>query len=127
MKQIKTKLTGWSKFGGIKIGDEWYNPKNNEIKAQYEHFKGKEVLLTVDEKNKVVAISEPNPTQIRHKSDTIDKTNYWERKLEWEKENSERIARMSAVNSAINLLGQGKPISKVLETAQQIYDWVRSD
>ncbi len=58
MKNIKGVIQAVSRYGGIKIGNKWYNPANDvgkqTILGDKDLKKGEEIVLYLDEKNKVV-------------------------------------------------------------------------
>ena len=57
MKQIKGKAEAISRYGGIKIGDKWYNPVNEQGKEKIlnnkDKIKNNEIILLLDDKGKI--------------------------------------------------------------------------
>ena len=138
-----------SRFGGIQFketGDMWYNPVD-ELKDEVisNLKKGMFVKLETDSKRKFDSyeivnlgeIQEETIEEVPVKEERVEdspkpvqpylsKDAFWRNKEIRDIENTKRISRHGAINTAVSILGDlnKDDLSKYKETIEQLADWV---
>lgn len=130
-KEKTGKIIFVAKTNGIKMDDQpgiWYNPIAG-FKIDMKQYINKRVTLTLKEGNnfsdvKIADISAIEPP----KAPTTSQSDFWQRKELREIENSKRIAKHGALNTAIEILKANRvetfDFKTLTNMANDILKWV---
>lgn len=138
-KKITAKVTVAAKTGGLKLEgyENWFNPANDNVKAYVKpELRGKTVELTLSEDSmekfsfvREKEGSEEGAKPTGEQSGNISREEYWTRREQRDIQNSERVSRHGALNTAIEVIrlhhatgGVTEPLSEdaILESAKDI-------